>query len=488
MTTFIEILAYMAENFIFGYSLIICSAYLLLAVVSLLEITSYMRKNRFVDYDSILSSPLAPSISLLVPAFNEGVNIIDSVRSLLSLQYNNYEIIVINDGSTDDSLEKLVRHFDLVKVNFAVNYEIQTEEVKGVYKSNNQAFKKLVIVDKENGGKADALNAGLNISSSKLVATMDADSIIAPDALLKMVRPFLQNDTRVIATGGVVRIANSCDIEDGRLVKVHLPNKLLARFQALEYLRVFLLSRIAWSRLNGLLLISGAFGLFDREIAVKAGGYSRKTVGEDMELVVRMRTYMHRNKLAYKVFYIPDPLCWTEAPGNLKILGKQRNRWARGTAQTLWLHKKLFMNPKFGLMGVLSFPYWIFFEYLAPFVEIAGITYFIVLIFLGKVNWTFFISLFLMIYMFAVFISVLALLAEEITFHKYNKKSDALKLAMTAFLEPFLFHPFTICWSLIGNLLLLFGNNNWGNMKREGLSKEKKIQKEQKLPQHLVVR
>jgi len=485
MTTFIEILAYLAENIIFGYALIICSAYLALAIVSLFEIAGYMRKNRFVDYDTILASPLAPSISLLVPAYNEGVNIIDSVRSLLSLRYNNYEIIVINDGSTDDSLEKLIQHFDLVKVNFAVNDEIPTKQVKGVYKSSNQAFKRLVVVDKENGGKADALNTGLNISQSKLVATMDADSIIAPDALLKMVRPFLQNNTRVIATGGVVRIANSCEIEDGRLVKVHLPNKMLARFQALEYLRVFLLSRIAWSRLNGLLLISGAFGLFDREIAVKAGGYSHKTVGEDMELVVRMRTYMHRNKLDYKVFYIPDPLCWTEAPANLKVFGKQRNRWARGTAQTLLLHKKIFMNPKYGLMGILSYPFWLLFEYLAPFVEIAGITYFFILVFLGNVSWMYFISLFLMVYIFAVFISVLALLAEEITFHKYNKKSDALKLVAMAFVEPFLFHPLTLCYALMGNLFLLFGINEWGNMKREGLSKENK--KEQKLPRPMAV-
>jgi cellulose synthase/poly-beta-1,6-N-acetylglucosamine synthase-like glycosyltransferase len=455
MTIFIEILAYLANHIIFGYALIVCSAYLILAVVSLAEIASYMRRNRFVDYDTILSSPLAPSISLMVPAYNEGLNIIDSVRSLLSLRYNKYEIIVINDGSTDDSMKKLIDHFNLVCVNFAVNTEIQTKKIRGVYKSSNQAFKKLVVVDKENGGKADALNAGLNVSQSKLVATMDADSIIAPDALLTMVKPFLHNTTRVIATGGVVRIANSCEIEDGRLVKVHLPNKMLARFQALEYLRVFLLSRIAWSRLNGLLLISGAFGLFDREIAVKAGGYSHRTVGEDMELVVRMRTYMHRNKLAYKVFYIPDPLCWTEAPANLKILGKQRNRWARGTAQTLWLHKKLFMNPKYGLMGILSFPFWLFFEYLAPFIEIAGITYFFILVFLSQVNWVFFISLFLMIYTFAVFISVLALIAEEITFYQYNHKSDALKLAATAFVEPFLFHPFTLVWALMGNIYLI---------------------------------
>jgi poly-beta-1,6-N-acetyl-D-glucosamine synthase len=484
MTTLIEILAYVANHIIFGYALIICSAYLILAVVSLAEIARYMRRNRFVDYDTILSSPLAPSISLMVPAYNEGLNIIDSVRSLLSLRYNKYEIIVINDGSTDDSMKKLIDHFNLVRVSFAVNTEIQTKKIRGVYKSSNQAFKKLVVVDKENGGKADALNAGLNVSHSKLVATMDADSIIAPDALLKMVKPFLHNHTRVIATGGVVRIANSCEIEDGRLVKVHLPDKMLARFQALEYLRVFLLSRIAWSRLNGLLLISGAFGLFDREIAVKAGGYSHKTVGEDMELVVRMRTYMHRNKLAYKVFYIPDPLCWTEAPANLKILGKQRNRWARGTAQTLWLHKKLFMNPKYGLMGVLSFPFWLFFEYLAPFIEIAGITYFFILVFLGQVNWVFFISLFLMIYTFAVFISVLALIAEEITFYQYNHKSDALKLAATAFVEPFLFHPFTLVWALMGNIYLLLGINNWGNMKREGLSKENK--KKEKVSHPLV--
>ena len=484
MTTFIEIIAYIANHIIFGYALIICAAYLALALVSLIEIAGYMRKNRFVDYDTILSSPLAPSISLLVPAYNEGLNIIESVRSLLSLRYHNYEIIVINDGSTDNSLEKLIRYFDLTKVNFAVNTEIQTKKIRGIFKSNNPAFKKLIVVDKENGGKADALNAALNVSQSKLVATMDADSIIAPDALLKMVKPFLDNNTRVIATGGVVRIANSCEIEDGRLVKVHLPNKMLARFQALEYLRVFLLSRIAWSRLNGLLLISGAFGLFDREIAVKAGGYSHKTVGEDMELVVRMRTYMHRKKLDYKVFYIPDPLCWTEAPANLKILGKQRNRWARGTAQTLWLHKKLFMNPKFGLMGILSFPFWLFFEYLAPFIEMAGIIYFVILLLWGSINWLYFIALFLMIYTFAVFISVLAILAEEITFYKYNNKSDALKLAVTALVEPFLFHPFTLIWALLGNIYLLFGINSWGNMTREGLNKENK--KKEKIPHQMV--
>ncbi len=465
----------MAEKVIFGYAIIICSGYLILGLVSLVEILSYMRKNRFVNYDAILSSPLAPSISLIVPAYNEGANIIDSIRSLLSLRYNNYEVIVVNDGSKDNSLEKLIEYFDLVQVNFAVSYEISTKSIKGIYKSKNYAFKRLIIVDKINGGKADALNAGLNISSSELIATMDADSIIAPDALLKMVKPFLQSNTKTIATGGIVRIANSCVVEDGQLVKVNLPKGMLARFQALEYLRVFLLNRIAWSRLNGLLLISGAFGLFDREIAVKCGGYSLKTVGEDMELVVRMRRYMHQNNMKYKVFYIPDPLCWTEAPANLAILGKQRNRWTRGTAETLWLHRGLFLNPRYGLMGVLSYPYWLFFEYLAPFIEMAGIVYFVVLLLQDQVQWIYFFSISSMVYTFVLLMSVLSLFAEELTFHKYNKKTETLKLLMTAFLEPFLYHPLTLFWSLVGNFYLFLGIRKWGDMKKQGFKKNSDV-------------
>ncbi|MGC4022332.1 MAG: glycosyltransferase [Cyclobacteriaceae bacterium] len=464
---------FVVNTLIFIYAVAIASAYLFLGILSLFEMRRYMRKNYFTDYKMILSSPLAPGISLIAPAYNEGLTIIDNVKSLLSIMYNNYEVIIINDGSKDDTLAKLIPAFDLVKVNFDVQSPIQAKPVRGVYKSKNRAFKKLVVVDKENGGKADALNVGLNLSKKDLVACIDVDCIIEPDALLKMVKPFLEQP-EVIASGGVVRIANSCVVEEGRLIEVKLPEELLPRTQVLEYIRAFLLGRMAWSRLNGLLLISGAFGLFKRDIAIACGGYNHNTVGEDMELVVRMRRYMHENNLTYKVAYIPDPLCWTEAPASTKILSRQRNRWARGTFETLKIHRKLFLNPRYGLMGMLSYPFWFFFEYLSPFIEFSGLVFFLFLVIIGQVNWLFFLSLTLAVYCFAFFMSMFALFAEETSFFKYTKKRDVLKMIGIALIEPLWFHPRVVWWSLKGNIDLIKGKKSWGEMTRQGFVKYKK--------------
>ena len=456
------------------YALTISTAYLVLALISLWTMRQYMHRHHFIDYKYILSSPFAPGISLIAPAYNEGLTIIDNVKSLMSIMYNNHDVIIINDGSKDDTLAKMIDAFDLVLVNFDNQYLIPTKNVRGIYKSKNRAFKKLMVVDKDNGGKADALNVGLNVSRKELVACIDVDCIIEPDALLKMVKPFLEGGNSVIASGGVVRIANSCVVEEGRLIEVRLPEKLIARFQVLEYIRSFLLGRLAWSKLNGLLLISGAFGLFRRDIAVKAGGYNHETVGEDMELVVRMRSYMHSIKTKYRVVYIPDPLCWTEAPSSYKILSRQRNRWARGTFETLKLHRYMFFNPKYGLMGMLSYPFWFFYEWLAPFVEFFGLLFFVLLVIIGKVNWMFFLCLLLVVYAFSFFISMMALLAEEMSFFKYTQKRDVTKMIFTALIEPFWFHPRVVWWSLRGNFDLIKGKKSWGEMTREGFVQYKK--------------
>jgi poly-beta-1,6-N-acetyl-D-glucosamine synthase len=468
-----EIFYFVINTLVFIYAITIAFSYLTLAVISIVEMRAYMNRNSFIDYKYILSSPLAPGISLVAPAYNEGLTIIDNVKSLLSLMYNNYEVIIINDGSKDDTMAKLIPAFNLVRVNYAFEESVRAKPVRGVYKSVNRAFRKLIVVDKENGGKADALNVGLNVSRKELVACIDVDCIIEPDALLKMVKPFLE-DKRVIASGGVVRIANSCVIEEGRLVEVRLPRTLIPRTQVLEYIRAFLLGRMAWSRLNGLLLISGAFGLFKRNIALEAGGYNHKTVGEDMELVVRMRRYLHERNQPYKVAYIPDPLCWTEAPSDSKILGRQRNRWARGTFETLAIHRKLFFNPKYGLMGMLSYPFWFFYEWLSPFVEFFGLIFFVFLVIIGKVNWLFFLVLLLAVYSFAFFISMFALLAEELSFFKYTQKRDTFKMIIVALIEPFWFHPRVVWWSLKGNWDLYRGKKSWGEMTRQGFVQYKK--------------
>jgi len=293
MIEFFRSLQFIVENGIIFFTIFIFGSYVVLAFFSAFSMLRYIRKNSFIDYKVLLSSPLAPSISVIAPAFNEGKSIIDNIRSLLSLHYNDFEVIIVNDGSTDDSLEKVIQHYDLEKVDYIYEEKISTKKIRGIYKSKNKAFSKLILIDKENGGKSDALNAAINFSEKEYITVVDVDSVLVEDALLIMAKPFLEEtDKKIVASGGVIRIANSCHIEDGKIVEVNLPKKFLPRVQVLEYTRAFLMGRMAWSQLNGLLLVSGAFGMFNRDIIVKVGGYNTQLVGEDMELIVRMRRYM----------------------------------------------------------------------------------------------------------------------------------------------------------------------------------------------------
>lgn len=471
----IDIFSWFLSNFLFIITIAIFSAYVILASFSAITLRKYLRKNSYVDYNSIILSPLAPSISLIAPAYNEGKTIVENVRALLSLYYNNFEVIVVNDGSTDNSMKECIEAYNLEKVNYYFDYRIPCERIRGVYKSKNRSFYNLTFIDKVNGGKADALNAGINVSRNKLIVSIDADSIMEPDALQKMAKPFLEEtDKKVIGTGGVVRIINSCEIKSGKIRNIHLPRNFLARVQVLEYTRAFLMGRIAWARLDGLLLISGALGMFDKETVIKCGGYSTKTVGEDMELVVRMRRYMVESGQKYVVTYIPDPLCWTEVPSSLKVLGRQRNRWTRGTAETLFSHKKIFLNPKYKSFGIFGYTYWFFFEWLTPIFEFFGISFFILYAIFSTPNWPFAILLFSFVYTFAVSLTVWAVLFEEMTYHKYKKKRDVLRLIGTAFLEPFLYHPLTLVWAIKGNWSFLKGQKSWGKMDRKGFGTKKK--------------
>ena len=467
-----EILKFFVLNAVFILTALIFTTYLILTIFSAISLRKYLRKNSYVDYNTIVASPLAPSLSVIAPAYNESENIIDNIRTLLSLYYNNYEVVVVNDGSKDDSLEKMIETYELEKVSYYFDYRLPCKRIRGVYKSENRSFKKLTVIDKANGGKADSLNAGLNVCRNELVVSIDADSIMEPDALLKLVKPFMESkEKRVIAAGGVIRIANSCEIANGHIQKVHLPKKFLPRAQVMEYTRAFLMGRMAWSELDGLLLISGALGMFDREIVIKAGGYSTKTVGEDMELVVRIRRYMTDRGLDYDVVYIPDPLCWTEVPSTVKVLARQRSRWTRGTLETLITHRGLFFNGKYGKLGLLGYPYWLIFEYLAPIIEFLGILWFLFLVITGRLNWPFFLLLLGFVYFFAVSLSIWSVLFEEITFHKYERRRDVLYLVLTAFLEPLFYHPLVMLMSIKGNIDKLLNRNKWGKMDRKGFTK-----------------
>lgn len=457
------------------YSVVLLTFYLLIALYSIGATRFYRQKNALTDYRLLASSSQFPSVSILAPAYNEGSTIVENVKSLLSLYYSNLEVVIINDGSKDDTLAKITEAYDLEKVDFFINYKIATRNVRGVYKSRNPVYKNLLVVDKENGGKADALNVGINTARHNYILCIDVDCILEQDAVLKIMKPFLEEtDRKVIASGGVVRIANSCLIEDGRLVEVRLPENYLARMQTLEYIRAFLLGRMAWARLNGLLLISGAFGAFDKTIAIRAGGYNVNTVGEDMELVVRMRRMMDKEKKPYQIAYVPDPLCWTEAPTSSKILGRQRNRWTRGTIETLKMHKQMFFNYKDGVGGLLSYPYWFFFEMLAPVIEFFGFLAFIAMAVFGLIDWQMFTALLAFILSFGYLYSLFAILIEAATYNQYKGLKQTGKLIITALSEPFYFHPFVVVSGIKGYFDFFRKKHSWGEMTREGFSTTKK--------------
>ena len=466
-------MGFIFANIVLILTLILLGSYLLLGIFSAIALRKYLRKNSYVNYNSLVTSPLSPKISIIAPAFNESKSIIYNIRTLLSLYYNNFEVIIVNDGSTDDTFEKIEKAYELIRVNYFFDYHLPCERIKGIYKSKNPSYNRLTVIDKNNGGKADSLNAGINICQSTLFVSIDADSIIESDAILKLVKPFLEEkDRKVIGAGGVIRIVNSCNVEGGHIREIHLPDTILPRLQVLEYTRAFLLGRMAWSQINGLMLISGAMGIFDRETVIKSGGYSIKTVGEDMELVLRMRRNMAEKGQKYEVTYIPDPLCWTEVPSNLKGMHRQRTRWTRGLVESLWTHRKIFFNKTYGQLGLLGYPYWFFFEWLAPLIAFAGFVYTIYLIFMHAINWPFYLLLFIFVYTFAVSLSIWAILFEEITFHKYKKRRDVLKLVLAAFIEPFIY-PIHTFFAIYGNIEAMRGKKAWGTAARSGFEKTK---------------
>lgn len=455
------------------FTVLLFSMFSIMGYLSTRSQLHYKHKNSFGDLSKVMASPLAPGITIIAPAYNEGLTIVENIRSLLSLQYVNYEVMVVNDGSKDDTLQKMIDAYDLVRIERKIDPNWKSKPIRGIYKSRQRSFSKLTVIDKENGGKSDALNTGIQLSEMRYVGCIDVDCLLMPDALLHVVKSFYQRSRkRVIAVGGVIRIANSCKISGGKLEEIRLPKNWLAKFQLLEYTRSFLLGRMAWGRIDSLLIISGAFGFFDREIALAVGGYDTGTVGEDMEIVFRMRRYMHERKIPYTVEYIPDPLCWTEVPESSKILVNQRDRWARGNLETLYTHKDMFFNPKFGRLGLLSYPYWFFYEWLAPLLEFFGFFTILLFYYLGIINWDFYIAITLTVYTFSIMFSFYAILWDVYSYNQYRKTKDILLLMFCAIIEPFTFHPLVVWSAVRGNYKKLFKiNSGWGSQVRKGFAK-----------------
>ncbi len=455
-------------SFILVFFFAINSYYLVLTVAGFLRTLQVFREVRRPDQRRLLRSPLTPPVSVLAPAFNEEANVVENVRSLLMLDYPLFEVILINDGSRDRTLGRLVDAFDLRRSARSFERSLSCKNIRGVYES--PTYTNLVVVDKQNGGKADALNAGLNLSLYPLFCAIDADSILEPDALLRLVRPFVDAPGVTIAAGGVVRVANGCEIHGGRVHKVQLPRRPLPLVQIVEYLRAFLFGRMGWSTGNSLLVISGAFGLFDKRAAVQAGGYATDSVGEDMELVVRMHRQRRERRQPYRIGFVPDPICWTEVPESLRVLRRQRTRWQRGLIDTLVRHRRMIGRPRYGTVGMIALPGFFMFEMLSPLVEFSGYLLLPVLWALGMLSPEVAGTFFVLAIMYTILVSALAVLLEDLAFRRYPRVGDLGRLLIAAMLENFGFRQLTVWWRVRAFWEYLRGDLSWGAMERRGVS------------------
>ena len=463
------------------YSTIINVIYFVLLLLSFVGVSKQMKYWDIKKMVFLFKKNMLPTISIIAPAYNEEMTIIESVNSLLNLTYPDYELIVVNDGSKDETLNTLINYFKLEKKDFIVDYKIKTKPVLGVYK--NKSYPKLTVVDKINGGKADTLNTGINLSVKEYFCGIDADSLLEPDALLKISSLVIDEGKENIALGGNIFPINGCNVDKGHITNVKMPNSALGKFQMIEYLRAFMAGRIGWAEINSLLIISGAFGVFKKNRVIEIGGYltssgkfNKDTVGEDMELVVRLAKYMRENNLKYKINYSFNANCWTEVPESLKVLHNQRDRWHRGLIDILTFHKKMMFNPKYGRVGMVSMPYFFIFEMMGPLVEIQGYVMVILAAILGLLNIKIALLLFLSTVLMGVFISIASIFIAEKNINYISTKELFILIAYSI-IENFGFRQLASMWRLSGYISSLRKPKGWGKMERKGFFSENKVDK-----------
>lgn len=458
MNLIIKIAMYVS-TIIFIYFFVIVISYCAIIVNAFFRLKTDMK---VVNSNIDLESESLSAVSILVPAYNESETIIDSITSLTRLDYDEYEIIVVNDGSSDDTCEKVVSHFGLSKLPITYNHQLECEEIKRIYTDLNS--NKITVIDKANGGKADSLNAAINISRYPYICCIDADCILEENALKKISRHFARRK-ETIAIGGMVKAANGCVISDGKVIEKRLPKKFIEKVQVLEYLRAFLTNRFTWNDNNSTLIISGAFGMFKKDAVIRSGGY-KKGLGEDMELVVRMQEYYRDNGIKYYIGMASDAVCWTQLPSSYKDLRTQRKRWHKGLIESLWKHKQMLLNPRYGKIGMLSFPQQFFVEMCGPVIE--GFGYIIFILLLLYYDLTYMVALvFIMAYLYGVFQTLFAVIFEKLTYDEYSTRKNTVSLIAVCFLEPIIYRPFTVFWRIEAFLGARRKKKGWGNIKRQ---------------------
>lgn len=454
------------------YSVAVNVIYFVLLILSYINSSKQLKLWNLKNVSFLFKRKILPGISIIAPAFNEEKTIIESTNSLLNLKYPDYNLIIVNDGSKDGTLNTLIKNYELVRIDYIFEYKINTMPIRGVYR--NPSMPKLLVIDKENGGKADSLNAGINISDKEYFCGIDADSLLEDEALLKLASLTLDEGIETPALGGNIFPINGCSVDRGMITNIKIPKNNVARFQTIEYIRAFMAGRLGWAYTNSLLIISGAFGLFRKERIIGIGGYltsrgmyGKDTVGEDMELVVRISRLMRELGLKYKICYSFNANCWTEVPEDIKSLKKQRYRWHRGLIDILAFHKKVLFNPAYGRMGLVAMPYFFIFEMIGPLLEMQGYVMVIVAFFLGLLSAKLAVLLFLSTVLMGTLISVLSLLIAERDLNYFSYK-DIFTLIFYAIAENFGPRQLFSFWRIGGYFNILKKPQGWGKLERKG--------------------
>lgn len=449
------------EAVVLGYFALLNLTYFLFILHGLWGLMRYGRRLQVADRAPADYRP----ISILLPARNEAAVIVDSVSALLGLGFPEFEVIVINDGSTDETLPRLQEAFELVPMDPVVRTDLATRPVRQAWRSLSHP--NLVILDKEAGGKGDALNAGILYAGYPLVCTIDADCILDGNALERLVKPFVEDD-RTVAVGGIVRVLNGCSVAGGRIGAVRLPERPIEVFQVLEYTRAFLSGRTAMSLLGCLLLTSGAFSLFRREAILAVGGFATDTMGEDMEMTIRLHRYFQTRGEPYRILFVPDPVCWTQVPADLPSLLRQRHRWQRGLWESLVRHRAMLFKPTFGRVGLIGMPYFFLFEALGPLVEMAGYLSVPVFALTGTLSPEFAVAFFTLSVLVSALLSIATVLLDDFLFRRYENVKDILRLVGFSFIEWLGYRQFLAIERTVATFR--FGQGAWGQPERRSLA------------------
>ncbi|WP_233713629.1 glycosyltransferase family 2 protein [Lederbergia citri] len=450
------------------YMMSVGFSYILLFLIAIKKVEKEKDLNKDLYTNELKDKQRTYPVSIIVPAYNEELGVTSTVRSLLSLNYPDFEVIVVDDGSSDRTAEAMIDTFQMKRIYPAIRTHLETKEILAVYQST--IFDDVILVRKRNGGKADALNAGINVSKYPYFCAIDGDSILESDSLIKTMKPIVESNGSVIVAGGSIRIANGCKISKSKVEEINLPKQPIVIMQIIEYFRGFLIGRIGLSRLNILLIISGAFGIFNKDRVIRAGGYNTRTLGEDMELVVRIHRLLQEEKSKERIEYIPDPVCWTEAPSTFSVLHRQRLRWQRGLAETLFIHRKMIFNPKYKGIGMISLPYFLIVELCSGLIEALGYLIIIFGLLFSFIDTKIALFMFGVTIIYGSLISVLSVLLEEWTFHKYPKISHLLKLYVWALTESFWYRPLLLGAKIEGMFSAFKKKKTWGEMERKGIS------------------